>query len=86
MNQAEIERLLAPYPDMLTVGEVATVLRVHPRSVQRWASQGRFIAIRAGRTYRIPRADVLRWMVSGGASSGEADQIVTYATGPGETS
>lgn len=63
MNQTEIERLLAPFPDMLTVGEVAAVLRVHPRSVQRWASQGRFTAVRAGRTYRIPRADVLRWMV-----------------------
>lgn len=71
MNQAEIERLLAPYPDMLTVGEVATVLRVHPRSVQRWASQGRFTAIRAGRTYRIPRADVLRWMVNGNSLTSE---------------
>jgi len=48
MNQAEIERILAPYPDMLTVGEVATVLRVHPRSMQRWASQGRVTAVRAG--------------------------------------
>lgn len=63
MNQVEIERLLAPYPDMLTVGEVAAVLRVHPRSVQRWAQQGRFAIVRAGRTYRIPRADVLRWML-----------------------
>lgn len=66
MNQVEIERLLAPYPDMLTVGEVAAVLRVHPRSVQRWAQQGRFVVVRAGRTYRIPRADVLRWMLGEG--------------------
>lgn len=63
MNQIEIERLLAPYPDMLTAGEVAAVLRVHPRSVQRWAQQGRFAVVRAGRTYRIPRTDVLRWML-----------------------
>ncbi|MGQ9547311.1 MAG: helix-turn-helix domain-containing protein [Roseiflexus sp.] len=63
MNQIEIERLLAQYPDMLTVGEVAAVLRVHPRSVQRWAQQGRFAVVRAGRTYRIPRTDVLRWML-----------------------
>ena len=63
MNQTEIEVLLAPFPNMLTVGEVATVLRVHPRSVQRWARQGQFAAVRAGRTYRIPRADVLRWML-----------------------
>jgi excisionase family DNA binding protein len=69
MNHADLERLLAPYPDMLTVAEVATVLRVHPRSVQRWASQGRFTAIRAGHTYRISRADVLRWMLAGAADS-----------------
>ncbi len=64
MTQSEIERMLATYPDMLTVEEVATVLRVNRRSVQRWARQGRFTAIRAGRTYRIPRADVLRWIES----------------------
>lgn len=64
MNQAEIERLLQPYPEMLTVNEVAAVLRVHPRSVQRWAYEGRFASVRAGRTYRIPRTDVLGWMLS----------------------
>jgi len=84
MNQAEIERLLTPYPAMLTVGEVATVLRVHPRSVQRWASQGRFSAVRAGSTYRIPRAEVLRWMVSGSTASREASHIAPHADEPGE--
>lgn len=64
MNQVEIERLLQPYPEMLTVNEVAAVLRVHPRSVQRWAREGRFASVRAGKTYRIPRVDVLRWMLS----------------------
>jgi len=64
MNQAEIEDLLAPYPEILTVGEVAGVLRVHPRSVQRWVAQGKFAAVRAGRTYRISRADVLRWILA----------------------
>ncbi len=64
MNQVEIERLLQPYPDMLTVNEIAAVLRVHPRSVQRWARDGRFASVRAGKTYRIPRADVARWMLS----------------------
>lgn len=63
MNQSEAERLLAAFPDLLTVSEVATLLRVHPRSVQRWAQQGRFAVVRAGRTYRIPRTDVLRWML-----------------------
>ncbi len=76
MNQSAIAILLAPFPDMLTVGEVATVLRVHPRSVQRWARQGRFTAVRTGRTYRIPRADVLRWMLEASVPPASA------ATGP----
>jgi len=62
MNLAELEQLLAPYPDMLTVDEVATVLRIHRRSVQRWARAGQFATIRVGRSYRIPRTEILRWM------------------------
>lgn len=64
MKQSDIERLLQPYPDMLTVSEVATVLRVHPRSIQRWARDGLVGAVRVGRSYRIARDDVVRWMLS----------------------
>lgn len=64
MNQIEIEQLLQVYPDMLTVNEVAAVLRVHPRSIQRWARDGLFGSMRVGKTYRIPRSDVLRWMLA----------------------
>lgn len=64
MDQADVERLLQPYPDMLTVQEVASVLRVHPRSIQRWARDGHVDAIRVGRSYRIARNDVVRWMLS----------------------
>ena len=64
MNQPEIEQLLQPYPAMLTVSEVAAVLRVNPRSIQRWARDGRFASMRIGKSYRIPRADVLRWLLA----------------------
>ena len=64
MNQADIERLLQSYPDMLTVHEVAAVLRVHPRSIQRWARDGQVAAVRVGRGYRIARNDIVRWMLS----------------------
>ena len=63
MDRAELERLLTPYPDMLTVDEVATVLRIHRRSIQRWAREGRFATVRVGRSYRIPRTEILRWML-----------------------
>ena len=64
MNQVEIESLLESYPDMLTVNEVATVLRVHPRSIQRWVRSGQVDAVRMGRSYRIARKDVVQWMVA----------------------
>ena len=60
MNQGEVERLLAQYPEILTVEEVAAVLRVHPRSVQRWAREGRVASVRVGRSYRIPLSQE-RW-------------------------
>jgi excisionase family DNA binding protein len=63
IGRDDLERLLTPYPDVLTAGEVAEVLRVHLRSVQRWAKQGRVATVRVGRSFRIPRAEVLRWMV-----------------------
>jgi hypothetical protein len=42
MNRSEIEQLLQRYPDRLTVNEVAAMLRVHPRSIRRWACDRRF--------------------------------------------
>jgi excisionase family DNA binding protein len=62
MQQPELEQLLARYPETLTVAEVAAVLRVHQRSIQRWAREGRVASVRVGRSYRFLRADVLRWM------------------------
>lgn len=71
MNRAELELLLASYPDMLTVDEVATVLRIHRRSIQRWAREGRFATVRVGRSYRVPRTEILRWML-------ESTQTIRY--------
>jgi len=60
LPQAELEQLLVAYPDTLTVAEVAAVLRVHERSVQRWAREGRVASVRVGRSYRFLRGDVLK--------------------------
>ena len=76
MDRAELEHLLAPYPTMLTVDEVATVLRVHPRSIQRWAREGRVASVRVGRSYRISRADVVRWMLEASSKS-DQDSLVS---------
>jgi excisionase family DNA binding protein len=80
MNQQEIERLLAPYPDMLTVDEVANVLRVHPRSIQRWAREGRVASVRIGRSYRISRSDVVRWMSEASGANSQAREGIREPT------
>lgn len=63
MSQLDLEKLLETYPDVLTVEEVATILRVHVRSVQRWARDGRIASVRIGRSYRFTSTEVLRVML-----------------------
>jgi excisionase family DNA binding protein len=64
VSDSDLEQLLAAYPDTLTVADVAAVLRVNERSVQRWAREGRLSSVRVGRSYRFLRIEVLRWMQS----------------------
>ena len=42
--------------EMLTVGEVAKLLRVGEKTVRRWIIIGDLIAINVGRGYRISRS------------------------------
>lgn len=53
----EVARLKQQREDeLLSISEVAGMLRVSPRSVQRWVRAGLLPAIPAGRTHRIRRA------------------------------
>lgn len=45
--------------DLLTVKEVAAYLRVSRVTVWRWCQQGIIPASRVGRSWRIPRSDLL---------------------------
>lgn len=45
-------------PDLLTAEEVANLLRVHPRTVQRLSKQGRIRAVKIGNQWRYRKADV----------------------------
>jgi excisionase family DNA binding protein len=44
--------------DLLSISEAARLLRVSPRSVQRWVKAGLLPGIPAGRTHRIRREAV----------------------------
>ncbi len=47
---------------LLTVGEVATMMRVSNMTVYRLIKSGQLSAIRVGKNYRIRRGDVERYL------------------------
>ena len=47
---------------LLTVGEVATLMRVSNMTVYRLIKAGQLSAIRVGKNYRIRRSDVERYL------------------------
>lgn len=62
-------------PSVLTVGELATIMRVHPFTVTRLARQGRIKgAFRMGGVWRFPTHELLEWMKAGG-------DVKTYLNG-----
>src|SRR5215211_7615151 len=55
----------APAPLLLTIEEAAQVLSLNPRHVARLARARAIPAVRIGRRYRIPRADLESWIAAG---------------------
>ncbi len=49
-----------PMPELLTVTEVAKVLRVTSQAVRDMIRRGNIQAVRLGRQYRIPRSELDR--------------------------
>ena len=47
---------------LLTISEVAYLLRVHEKTLRRWIAAGRFPCIRVGNCIRLSREDVVRWL------------------------
>ena len=51
--------------DYLTIGQMAELLQVSPKSVSRWASTDLSMPVlRIGRTVRFPKERVLKWLRS----------------------
>ncbi|WP_408638953.1 helix-turn-helix domain-containing protein [Nocardiopsis suaedae] len=56
---------------LMTTTEVAAIFRVDPKTVARWAGEGRIKGVRTlGGFYRFPRAEVQRVLSEGMAASG----------------
>jgi excisionase family DNA binding protein len=59
-------------PLLLTVEEVAGLLRLHQNSVKRLLREGKLAGIKAGRAWRIRREALLAFLNAGGV--GEEDE------------
>ena len=56
------ERFLMAQPDIMTVQEVAELLRVSERTVYDWATNGQIPCGKLGTTWRFKRADIESWI------------------------
>jgi len=55
----------APDYSLLTVAEVAKMLRLNPQTIRNWIDQGTLPAIRIGRRVRIKREDLEQLLAAG---------------------
>ena len=59
---AAITSALAALPLLLTVTDVAKLVKVHDRTVRRWIERGELAVLRAGGRVRIEREELLRFL------------------------
>jgi len=52
----------APPAPLLTLREVAALLRVSEKTLRRWVAERRIPCLRLGRVIRFERCDVFRWV------------------------
>ena len=62
---------------LLTPGEVASMFRVDPKTVTRWAAAGRISSIRTPGGHRRFRESEIRALLDGGRSTASTEQIPT---------
>ena len=49
-------------PALMTVGEVAAYLKVHPKTIYGLAKRKELSSFRIGREYRFRQSDIDKWM------------------------
>ena len=71
---------------LLTVDEIARILKLNPQTVRNWIDRGYLGAIRIGRRVRIPRAEFDRLLAesyTGGSEGGQPPQAGSGYTAEG---
>jgi len=74
-----LEKLLLP-------AEVARILRVTPRTVERYCKQGKLRAVKVGRLWRIPKSSLEEFLETEGSDAKRSlDRRGNGLSGPKET-
>ena len=68
---------------LLTVDDIARILKLNPQTVRNWIDQGYLRAIRIGRRVRIPRAEFDRLIAESYTDGSEGGRIVGKARAHG---
>lgn len=59
---------------LLTFADVARLLQVCPRTVERLAARGELPVVRIGRAPRVARAALLQWLERGGTAAKQSKE------------
>jgi excisionase family DNA binding protein len=59
------------YPDVLNVKQVSAILGVSTKTVYRLVNQGSLDSLKIGRTFRVPKVNVMRYVRIFGSASCE---------------
>jgi excisionase family DNA binding protein len=82
-----VDRPPSPSADsLLTVDEIARILKLNPQTVRNWIDRGYLGAIRIGRRVRVPRAEFDRLIAeshTGGRKSEQSPQAGSGYTAEG---
>jgi excisionase family DNA binding protein len=54
-------RVVIPEP-LLDSEEAASIVRVHPKTLQKWARHGRIRGVHAGKLWRFPVSAIEEWI------------------------
>jgi DNA binding domain, excisionase family len=65
MNEPSAHELAGSPPKLLTIREVANILRVHTRTVYRMVQDGAIGAIRVGTQWRVPESALHEYIATG---------------------
>jgi excisionase family DNA binding protein len=65
MHPAKETNVMTESPELLTINEFASLLKIKPSCVRRWMRESKITFVHVGRLVRVPKSEVGRIITSG---------------------